>query len=74
MNVCNAVVTYGSPVAADNCGVSVVTLTTLSASNGSVFGLGVTNVSYGVNDTSSNAGSCTFSVTVVDREAPRLSE
>lgn len=72
-HVCTAVVTYSTPQAQDNCRVDTL-MRTGGASSGSAFGLGTTSVSYWVNDTAANSGNCVFNVTVVDREAPRLSK
>jgi hypothetical protein len=74
MHVCEAVVWYGSVQSTDNCGVSSTLLATTQWANGTSFPLGLSNVSYWSNDTSSNTASCTFGVRVVDQEAPRLSE
>lgn len=59
-----AVVTYGAPVAADNCGIAATTLMSGFAS-GSTFPLGVTTVSYETVDNSGHTAGCSFDVEVV---------
>jgi hypothetical protein len=69
-NVCNAVVNYAAATATDNC--DTVTPTCVPAS-GSTFSKGVTTVTCSATDTSNLTGNCTFTVTVVDAQAPTLS-
>jgi subtilisin-like proprotein convertase family protein len=64
---CSAIATYEA-TATDNCpGVSVVTC---SPPTGSAFAVGTTTVTCSATDASGNQGSCSFTVTVTDGEAP----
>jgi hypothetical protein len=58
---CSPVVTWPAPIAADNCG---GTSTSSSHTPGTNFGLGTTNVVYSALDSSNNAATCQFTVTV----------
>jgi gliding motility-associated-like protein len=71
LGVCGATVVYELPEYSDNCDNAGVTLE-LNAGfdSGSVFPIGVTEVTYTVTDASGNSTDCTFTVTVVDNEAP----
>jgi hypothetical protein len=67
---CTAVVNYTQPNATDNCStVNVV----CSPEPGHAFPKGVTDVTCTATDGTSNTASCTFTVTVNDREVPVLS-
>ncbi|MCF8464392.1 MAG: HYR domain-containing protein [Flavobacteriales bacterium] len=71
--ICNAVVTYPTVLANDNCGGSVApVMTTQGTASGSVFPLGQTTVTYTATDASSNVGTCSFVVTVRDQEGPQI--
>ncbi|MBS1786204.1 MAG: HYR domain-containing protein [Acidobacteria bacterium] len=65
--LCSAVVRFTLPTATDNCPGVVVTSTQPS---GAVFPKGVTTVTVTATDTSGNKTACSFTVTVVDTEAP----
>jgi hypothetical protein len=66
---CGAVVKYGLPKAADNCGVvSVVN----NPPSGSVFPVGVTTVTSTATDAAGNFITSSFTVTVKDTEAPKI--
>ncbi|MEZ4892512.1 MAG: HYR domain-containing protein [Saprospiraceae bacterium] len=67
--VCGAVVTYSSPTGSDNCTVSSVTRISGLAS-GALFPVGVTTNVWRASDPSGNSGTCSFTVTVSDTEAP----
>ena len=67
--ICGAAVNWVLPTAFDNC--SGVTLTTDHAPN-SIFPVGTTTVTYTATDASGNAATCSFTVTVVDTEAPTI--
>ncbi|MBL0019883.1 MAG: HYR domain-containing protein, partial [Bacteroidetes bacterium] len=60
-SICGAIATWTTPIATDNC--SGVTLTSSHAS-GSIFPDGVTTVTYTATDSSGNATSCAFTVSV----------
>lgn len=68
---CDAVVTFNAPTPSDNCQVDETWREGLAS--GSQFSTGNVTVSYFANDTSGNIGECTFSVAVVDQEAPSIS-
>jgi HYR domain len=66
---CSAVVNFGLPAVADNCGISSVAC---FPAPGKPFPIGNTQVTCTARDIAGNKSSCSFSVTVVDREAPRI--
>jgi hypothetical protein len=65
---CTATVTYASPTASDVCG-AIITQTA-GPSSGSLFPVGVTVVSFEAEDPYGNIATGSFTVTVVDVEAP----
>jgi hypothetical protein len=67
--LCSAVVSY-TVTATDNCG--AVTIVTTPPS-GSTFPKGVTTVNSTATDGSGNVSSCSFTVTVLDKEPPQVS-
>jgi hypothetical protein len=69
--VCGAVVQYTAPVVTDDCSSPTVTMTGGLAS-GSTFPVGTTTVTYVATDGSGNSSSCSFTVTVLDNEAPQI--
>ena len=69
--ICGAVVTYTTPVGADNCNGVTTTMTTGLAS-GSTFPVGVTTITYVATDASNNMDSCSFTVTVTDTTLPTV--
>ena len=62
---CGAAVSY-NPTASDNCSATVA----VSIASGSFFAVGTTGVSVVATDPSGNTGTCAFTVTVSDNEAP----
>ncbi len=70
--VCDAVVTYTTPVGTDNCS-GVSTAMTAGLASGSTFPLGMTLVTYEVTDSSGSSASCSFNVIVNDTEQPTVS-
>jgi hypothetical protein len=68
---CGAVVTYTTPVGADNCPGATTTRTAGFAS-GATFPVGTTTVTHQVTNNGSTA-SCSFTVTVIDNQAPTIS-
>lgn len=68
---CGAFVNYSLPNATDNCGVVESELTEGLAS-GSLFPIGNTVVTYTFTDEAGNASTCSFTVTVIDTEAPMV--
>lgn len=67
-NLCSAVVSWAAPTANDNCEGSVGV--TCSPPSGSVFSKGITIVTCVASDSSQNTNSCSFTVTVQDRQRP----
>jgi hypothetical protein len=67
--VCTAVATYTTPTANDNCPGATVSCTPAS---GGTFSKGVTTVTCIATDTATipNTATCTFTITVVDNQAP----
>ena len=70
LGVCGAVVTYDSPLTADNCDGGTLTS---SHPSGSTFPVGTTTVTFTATDASSNSSTATFTITVTDDEAPAIS-
>ena len=66
---CNAVVTYTSPFANDNCPGAMVSC---SPASGSTFTIGTTTVTCTATDAAGNTASCGFTVTVNDTQAPTI--
>ncbi|MEP7168102.1 MAG: HYR domain-containing protein, partial [Bacteroidota bacterium] len=64
--VCGALVSWTAPVASDNCSASVSN----NYNSGDLFPVGITTVNYDAVDPSNNSANCSFTVTVVDNEAP----
>ncbi len=67
-----AIVTYSQPTAGSTCA-SYEIIRTGGLGSGSFFPLGTTTVSYMVIDGSNQIATCSFTVTVVDNEAPQVS-
>lgn len=67
---CTGNVSWTAPTASDNCGVQSLTST---HDPGALFSLGTTSVSYMATDVNGNSAMCSFTVTVIDTEAPALS-
>ena len=65
--LCEAVVFWTNPTSTDNC--NIVSDST-DIPNGSDLGVGTTTITYTAVDSSGNATSCTFDVTIEDNEAP----
>jgi Fe-S cluster assembly iron-binding protein IscA len=70
--VCGAVVTFNAPTGSDNCpGAS--TSQTAGLPSGSTFPIGTTIQTFVVTDASGNTANCSFTVTVIDNQAPSIS-
>lgn len=69
---CDAVVTYGTPVVGDNCPSPVGPTLVSGGASGDVFPVGVSPITYSVEDASGNTNDCTFTITVEDNEEPVL--
>ncbi|CAN5365126.1 hypothetical protein BH09BAC5_BH09BAC5_12970 [soil metagenome] len=67
---CGATVTWNAPTITDNCSGSITT--TQTANSGDFFPVGNTTVTY-TSDDGVNSASVSFTITVVDNEAPVLS-
>ncbi|HSP83668.1 MAG TPA: HYR domain-containing protein, partial [Gillisia sp.] len=67
--ICGATVNFEVPTATDNCEGTVVTLTE-GLAPGSEFPVGTTTVTYTATDAAGNTVSTSFTVTVIDNEAP----
>jgi len=65
--LCAAAVTWTAPTATDNCGVTGLTG---SHTPGDTFNVGVTTVTYTATDAAGNQASDSFTVTVMDGQAP----
>ncbi|MEI6411653.1 MAG: HYR domain-containing protein [Bacteroidota bacterium] len=68
---CSATVTYTTPTASDNCGVSTVVLQSGLAS-GATYPVGVTTNVWRATDINTNTGTCSFTVTVKDVTLPGI--
>lgn len=66
---CGAVVTYTTPTGVDNCP-GVTTTQTAGLPSGSTFPVGTTTNIFRATDAAGNIGTCTFTVTVNDTQAP----
>lgn len=66
---CGAVVTYSPPVGTDNCPSPITSLIS-GLGSGATFPIGTTTETYEVTDASGNTADCSFTVTVIDAEAP----
>ena len=69
---CNAIVTYATPTATDNCTTAIVAIVTSSLNSGSVFSKGVSTVVWKATDTAGNTQTCAFTVTVNDTQKPTI--
>ncbi|MDP4828083.1 MAG: HYR domain-containing protein [Flavobacteriales bacterium] len=69
LGVCGAMITFNDPVVSDNCAVDTVVMTEGMAS-GEVFPVGVTTISYDITDIHGNMNTCSFTIEILDNEAP----
>ena len=70
--LCGRVVTWNEPTASDNCP-GVTLATTPPNANGSLFPVGApTLVTYIATDASGRTSTCSFTVTIIDTEAPAI--
>jgi glucokinase len=81
---CSAVVAIAAPTTDDNCGVTLQTWSMAGATglsspgtgindvSGQTFNVGVTTVTYYIEDAAGNSAQCNFTVTVVDNEDPTI--
>lgn len=66
---CGRVYTWTAPTVTDNCSVSTVTSTHTSGTN---FPVGLTTVTYTATDIFGNQSTCSFTITVEDKENPKF--
>ncbi|WP_347373261.1 HYR domain-containing protein, partial [Aequorivita sp. Q41] len=66
---CFATVSFSDPIALDNCGINSV-VQTAGLASGSHFPVGVNTVEFTATDVNGNTSSCSYTVTVIDNEAP----
>lgn len=71
VGACDAVVTFNNPAGTDNCP-GVNSLQTAGLASGSTFPVGTTTQTFSATDNAGNSSSCSFTVTVVDAEAPTI--
>ncbi|HRI58588.1 MAG TPA: HYR domain-containing protein [Saprospiraceae bacterium] len=69
--LCSAITTWSTPTTLDNCDVPTLVQTGGPVS-GSAFPKGTTTVSFKSTDASGNSTTCSFTVTVNDNEAPKI--
>lgn len=67
---CQAQVTYSLPTVNDNCTNPITPMLVSGGASGSIFLEGVNTVTYEAEDEYGNTADCSFTVTVVDNEAP----
>ncbi|MEY2428462.1 MAG: hypothetical protein QOJ40_1347 [Verrucomicrobiota bacterium] len=70
LNLCGATVSFPLPVASDLC--STVTNITCLPPPGSFFPVGVTTVQCSATEAAGNTGTCSFTVTIRDTQAPTI--
>jgi len=68
---CGAVATYTAPVGTGNCPGST-TVQTAGLASGATYPVGVTTNTFQVTDASGNTATCSFTVTIVDNQAPTI--
>ena len=68
--LCSAVVTFPMPLVLDNC--TATATQTGGLASGSDFPVGVNTVEFTATDGSGNTAVCSFTITVVDNEAPTM--
>ncbi|MFN8396249.1 MAG: HYR domain-containing protein [Bacteroidia bacterium] len=69
--LCAATVTYGTPSGADNC-LGQTTTQTAGLASGASFPVGVTTNTFRVVDAAGNSATCSFTVTIIDNQAPAI--
>ncbi|MDC8003310.1 HYR domain-containing protein [Aureisphaera galaxeae] len=73
VGLCEAVVTFADATATDSCGGGVTITQTGGPVSGSSFPVGDTTITYEAMDGLGNTATCSFTVTVIDAEAPTIS-
>ncbi|MFM1930993.1 MAG: hypothetical protein RL226_296, partial [Bacteroidota bacterium] len=69
LGVCGAVVEFNDPIVFDNCAIESVVMTEGMLS-GETFPVGITTIGYLITDIYGNTNTCSFTVEVLDAEAP----
>ena len=67
---CGAVVSFATPTATDGCSAATLSTPLGQLGSGSLFPIGVTTLNFEAQDASGNSSTCSFTVTVIDSEAP----
>ncbi|MCB0682320.1 MAG: HYR domain-containing protein, partial [Saprospiraceae bacterium] len=70
-DLCGAYLEYGAPSYSDNCPGVTIALTA-GIGNTSFFPVGATTEEYTATDAAGNTASCSFTVTVIDNQAPTI--
>jgi hypothetical protein len=70
LNQCGGLVNYAATSASDNCTPSNQIVTMCSPATGSSFPVGTTTVNCAAKDASNNTGTCSFTVKIIDAQAP----
>jgi hypothetical protein len=71
LGICAANVSYSTPVGADNCAGTTVSQT-VGAASGASFPIGTTTNTFRATDAAGNTSTCSFTVTVIDNQAPAI--
>jgi hypothetical protein len=71
LGACSAVVTYSAPSATDNCGAASISQIA-GLTSGSAFPVGTTTNTFEAIDAHGQTSTCSFTVNVVDTEAPTI--
>jgi gliding motility-associated-like protein len=70
ISTCNPLVTYTDPTFNDNCFAFLTQTDMTGFSSGDVFPIGITTLTYAVEDSSSNTQTCSFQIEVLDFPSP----
>ncbi|HOY32136.1 MAG TPA: HYR domain-containing protein, partial [Bacteroidales bacterium] len=68
---CGAVVNYTAPAGTDNCS-GATTVRTAGLASGATFPVGTTTNTFRVTDAAGRTNNCSFTVTVIDNQAPAI--
>jgi subtilisin-like proprotein convertase family protein len=73
LGTCGRTTTYALPTFSDNCpGVTIVQNPGDPFTSGDFFPVGVNTITYIATDASSNTNTCSFTITIVDNQAPTI--
>ena len=71
--ICERQVTFATPAVSDNCGIlNTVQTDATGLSSGDVFPVGTTTLEYTTEDIHGNTNTCSFSVNIMDNDAPSI--